>query len=223
IAYSGSQLTGDSVRAALGAIDRGIVDEFIEAIGRRDAAAALAIIERLSEAGTDLTHFSREALSGVRDAMVYKAAGREGSLSLGLSADETATHERLAALFSDDGLLRLMHAMLALADRIRREEQPRFLLEASALGMIRLVDLTPIEDLMRRLEGSAAPSAAGSTPPAAAQGQAGSRAPRGAHRTAGVDPDVAAPRAVVPPPSASRAAMEATGIAAGPSPGVAPS
>src|SRR5262249_34936685 len=122
IAYSGSQLTGDSVRAALGAIDRGIVDEFIEAIGRRDAAAALAIIERLSEAGTDLTHFSREALSGVRDAMVYKAAGREGSLSLGLSADETATHERLAALFSDDGLLRLMHAMLALADRIRREE-----------------------------------------------------------------------------------------------------
>src|SRR5207247_9078778 len=50
--------------------------------------------------------------------------------------------------------------VLDLVDRGGRDEQPRFLLEASALKMTRLADLTPIEDLIRRLEGGSAPPAA---------------------------------------------------------------
>lgn len=153
IAYSGVEVSPETVRAALGLIDKGIVSEFIETIGRKDAAGVLAVIERLSEAGADLTHFAREALARARDVMVCKAAGSAACVSMGLSDDEAATAMKLAELFSPDGILRLTHAMLDLADRIRREEQPRFLLEASALKMIRLADLTPIEDLLKRLEG----------------------------------------------------------------------
>src|SRR5207247_3743116 len=54
IAFSGGEVAIDSVRGALGLIDRSLVDEFVESIGRRDAAGALAVIGRLSEAGADL-------------------------------------------------------------------------------------------------------------------------------------------------------------------------
>jgi DNA polymerase-3 subunit gamma/tau len=181
IAFSSGQVTAGAVRDALGLIDRGIVMEFIETIGRRDAAGVLAVVERLSEAGADLTHFAREALSRARDVMVCKAAGARAAASLGLSPEEAAAAGTLADLFSQDGLLRLTLAMLDLADRIRRDEQPRFLLEASALKMIRLADLTPIEELLRRLQATTPESPAAprlprppSTPPASS-GQAGPR------------------------------------------------
>jgi len=174
IAYSGASVDGDAVRAALGLIDRGIVAQFVESIGRQDAAGALAVIETLSEAGADLTHFSREALSRVRDAMVCKAAGDQAGKFVSLSPDEIVESARVAGLFSGDGLLRLMHAMLELVDRIRRDEQPRFLLEASALKMIRLVDLTPIEDLLRRLEGKGGGAAPAPPAPSTDAGRGGS-------------------------------------------------
>ena len=151
IAFAGGNVDADTVRTALGLIDRGIVADFIEAIGTGDGPALLAAIERLSAAGADLTHFSREALARVRDMLVVKTAGAKGASALGFSVDEAAACAALADRFSADGLLRLTQALLDLCDRIRRAEQPRYLLEAAALRMIRLADLTPIQDLLRIL------------------------------------------------------------------------
>jgi len=121
IAFTGGEVTAAGVRSALGLIDRGMVREFLEAIGRQDAPGALVLIERLSEAGADLTHFSREALGAARDAMVSRAAGEKGSRGLGLSDEEAGAAAALAGLFSPDGLMRVTQALLDLADRMRRE------------------------------------------------------------------------------------------------------
>ena len=171
IAFAGGNVDADTVRAALGLIDRGIVADFIEAVGTGDGPALLAAIERLSVAGADLTHFSREALARVRDMLVVKTAGAKGAEALGLSVDEAAACAALAERFSADGLLRLTQALLDLCDRIRRAEQPRYLLEAAALRMIRLADLTPIQDLLRALTDS--------TPRAPSQGGRGTSAASG--------------------------------------------
>ena len=171
IAFSGGNVDADTVRAALGLIDRGIVADFIEAIGTGDGPALLAAIGRLSAAGADLTHFSREALARVRDMLVVKTAGAKGAEALGFSVDEATACAALADRFSADGLLRLTQALLDLCDRIRRAEQPRYLLEAAALRMIRLADLTPIQDLLRVLTDS--------TPPAPSQGGRGTSAASG--------------------------------------------
>ncbi|HEY3177050.1 MAG TPA: DNA polymerase III subunit gamma/tau [Candidatus Polarisedimenticolia bacterium] len=210
IAFSGGQVTPAGVREALGLIDRGIVMEFIEAIGRHDAAGTLAIVERLSEAGADLTHFAREALARVRDVMVCKAAGARAAAALSMSPEEGGDAGRLAELFSQDALLRLIHAMLDLADRIRRDEQPRFLLEAAALRMIRLADLAPIEDLLRRIEGIAPVAATAPRlpkPTAAPPASSGPSGPRngGLGGPAGGGPPSSS-RAESPQPAASREA-----------------
>ncbi len=178
IAFAGGGVDADSVRSALGLIDRGIVADFIAAIGTGDGPAVLAAIERLSAAGADLTHFSREALARVRDMLVVKTAGEKGAAALGFSHEEAAACAALADRFAADGLLRLTQAMLDLCDRIRRAEQPRYLLEAAALRMMRLADLTPIQDLLRAL--------ADRTPPASSQGGRGtSAASGGSHRGSG--------------------------------------
>ncbi len=227
IAYAGREVTGESVRTALGLIDRRLTREFIETIGRKDSAGVLAVIERLSQAGADLTNFSREALARVRDMMVAKAAGAEAAASLGLSADQAAECGELAEVFSQDGLLRLMTAMLDLADRIRREEHPRFLLEASALKMIRLADLTPIEDLIRGIgaaggatEGGGGPApgrahggptAHGSTGGTAASSTATASGARGGLRFTSVTPVGRAPESAAEPPGGKPAGGLAPG------------
>ena len=195
IAFDSGEITPASVRAALGLIDQRLVADLIEAIGRKDAAESLAVIERLSEAGADLAHFSKDVLARIRNMMVVKASGAEAARRAGASEDETAQCETAASQFTYDGLLRLMNAALDLADRMRREENPRYLLEATALKMIRLSDLTPIEDLIRTVTGG------GSTP---SQGRPA--AGGGAHpglRITSVTPVSRAPEsASQPPPSA---------------------
>ncbi len=162
LAFAGGRVTRETVQQALGLIDRGIVREFLEAIGRKDAASLLQTIERLSEAGADLTTFSRDALGRVRDTLVVASAGAEAAVKLGLDQQEAQECTALAGLFSKEALLRLMHALLDLSDRIRREEYPRYLLEAAGLRMILLTDLMPLEELIRRLD------EAGALPPAPA-------------------------------------------------------
>jgi len=195
IAFSGGDVDGEAVRSALGLIDRGIIRDFIDAIGRQDPPAALAVVERLSESGADLTHFSREALARVRDVMVVRAAGAEAARGLGLGDDEAGECAELAKLFEADGLLRLMQAMLDLADRIRREENPRFLLEASALKMIRLADLTPIEDLLKALavqpSGPARASGPGRSEPPAVPRRSAPRPGGGSTQSRPADPQAA--------------------------------
>ena len=156
LAFAGDRVTRATVQEALGLIDRGVVREFLEAIGRRDATRLLQTVEKLSEAGADLTTFARDALARVRDTMVVAAAGAEAAAKLGLDAEETAECATLAGLFSKESLLRLLHAMLDLADRIRREEHPRYLLEAAGLRMIHLTDLAPLEELIRKLDAAGA-------------------------------------------------------------------
>ena len=221
LAYSEGRVTEEEVRSALGLIDRHLVSEFIEAIGRKEPPGVLAVIERLSDAGADLPHFSREVLSRVRDMMILKTAGKDTVESVGLSKDETADCETAAEMFSPDGLLRLVHAMLDLVDRIRRDEHPRFLLEAWALRMIRLADLTPIEELLRRLEtaGGTLPgpggAATGSSPEP--DGPGGSN--QGALRFTAVTPYGRAPESAASPPLDRTAGASGEGESEGPARG----
>ncbi|MGH9869133.1 MAG: DNA polymerase III subunit gamma/tau [Candidatus Polarisedimenticolia bacterium] len=220
IAFTGGKVTPEGVRAALGLIDRGMVRELLEAIGRQDAPGALLVVERLSEAGADLTHVAREALMLGRDALVWRTAGPEAARGLGLSEQEAEASAALAQLFTPDALLRVTQALLDLADRMRREEHPRFLLETSALRMIRMADLTPIEDLLKRLQGGAPQSGpAGRTPPA---GPERSSRPSGPSRRAEPEANgsshetapAAAPSAPAPAPDVQAAPARAADAAA---------
>jgi DNA polymerase-3 subunit gamma/tau len=162
IAYSGASATADNVREAIGVIDRRLLISFLKLVGAKEASGLLDLIESMAASGTDFSQFAAGLVTTIRDATVLRFAP-EGSRAVAATEDEARELRELAGHFNEDGLLRLFNSVLDLPGLLRGAPQPRFVLEAAALRLTRLADLTPIEEVIRGLRGT--PAAPQSTPP----------------------------------------------------------
>jgi DNA polymerase-3 subunit gamma/tau len=151
VAYTGGRATEDDVRTAIGAIDRRHLLRFLHLAAARDGAGLLDLVASLADAGTDFSQFAAGLVAAVRDAALLRFGG-SGVRGLAATEDEAKELREVAAAFSEDGLLRAFHALLELPGTLRGAPQPRFQLEAAALRLARLADLTPIEDVIARLD-----------------------------------------------------------------------
>lgn len=173
IAYAGRRADAEDVRNAIGVIDRRLMTGFLKLVSDKDAPGLLERIASLAEAGTDYHQFAVGLVQTVRDATVLRFAP-EGSRAVAVTEDEARELRELAGGFSEDGLLRLLNSILDLPAQLRGAPQPRFVLEAAALRMTRLADLTPIEEVIREMRGEAA-----SPPAAGGPGASGGGGPAG--------------------------------------------
>jgi DNA polymerase III subunit gamma/tau len=149
IAYSGSTVQDDDVRTILGVLDRDLLREFVEKVSGRDPAALLALVDRVLESGHDPTLFLSHLMEQVRDILLLKIA--PGSWAkLGIAADDAEAMAPLAERFSQEDLLRIMDAIAREEGRIKFSAQPRYLLEALAVRLCHLGNLTPLEELLAR-------------------------------------------------------------------------
>ncbi|HXI02799.1 MAG TPA: DNA polymerase III subunit gamma/tau, partial [Candidatus Saccharimonadales bacterium] len=157
IAYSGASVSAEDVRRAIGVIDRRLLFGFLRLIAQRDASGVLELIATLADGGADFSQFASGLLSTIRDATVVRFSPDAGRV-VAATGDEAAELRELGAAFDEDGLLRVFNAILDLPGALRGAPQPRFVLEAAALRLTRLADLTPIEEVIRELkEGGGAP------------------------------------------------------------------
>jgi DNA polymerase-3 subunit gamma/tau len=186
ISYAGASASAEDVRNAIGIIDRRLLLQFLKSLADRDAPGLLDQIASLAEGGIDFSQFATGLVTTIRDATVLRFSPGETRAVVATEA-EAAELRGLAGAFNEDGLLRVFNAILDLPFALRAAPQPRFVLEAAALRLTRLVDLTPIEDLIREMQdgpggggargsGSSAPrSATGSgAPPVPTAGGSGS-------------------------------------------------
>lgn len=176
IAYSGPKVSAEDVRQAIGAIDRRLLVGFLALLAGRDAPGALEMIAQLAEGGTDFSQFASGLLSTIRDAAVARFAP-DACRALEATEDEVRELRDLGQTFNEDGLLRVFNALLDLPGALRGAPQPRFVLEAAALKLTRLADLTPIEDVLRDLKSGSAPGGSASPAPARGDGPAGQATP----------------------------------------------
>ncbi len=179
IAFSGSKLTGEDVARVLGVADRAVLHELAAGLVTGDAAACLAVVERIAEQGYDLPHTSRDLLRHLRNLVVAKvcggnAGGGEGGPSLrellDLADEEVRDVVDLAGRAELDDLSRLFQGLSRAFDDIVKSGQPRMALEMALVRLARRPPLLPIDELLvrlgdleRRLGGaaSAAPAARG--------------------------------------------------------------
>jgi DNA polymerase-3 subunit gamma/tau len=166
IAYAGSVASEEDVRKAIGVIDRRLLIEFIRLVAARDASNLLELIARLADGGTEFTQFAAGLVSTVREATLLRFSNPDSGHT-GLTSEEAGELRELGSSFSEDGLLRVFHALLELPGQLRGSPQPRFALEAAGLRLTRLADLSPIEEVISRLEGSdrRPPSGSGGSQP----------------------------------------------------------
>jgi DNA polymerase-3 subunit gamma/tau len=117
-----------------------------------DAAAALALVERLADAGQDLVVFARGLLANFRNLLVLK-------VDPGLRSAVDLTDEQIAQLapvldhFSEQDLLAMLDRAGVHYDRIHRSTQPRLLLEGEVVEFARWERRVLLSDLVQRLRG----------------------------------------------------------------------
>jgi DNA polymerase-3 subunit gamma/tau len=207
IAFAGTTVTVEDVATVLGLVGRDLLFDVMTAVADENGAAAFELAGRAVEAGYDLRLLCRELARLVRDLLVLSIdSSRFDDADVAPEAD----HARLKALlprFSREDLLRSFDVLTRAESEIRSAAEPRYHLEMALLRWIHLRKLTPLADLIERLE-SGAPLAPASSSSASVA------------RKLSTAPARPAASSAPPSPAPSRAVSPAA--AAKPSPGTGP-
>jgi len=155
IASSTGRLTAESVRQLVGAAPSGILEDVMQGVARGSSEDVLRLADNLISEGHNPTHFARQLVRFLRNAIVAKVAGKDSSL-LQISADERARVARIAELFSEEDLARHLQIMLRVHGELGYKQEQRFHLELGLLKMAHAQRLIPIEQLLSEVSSSVA-------------------------------------------------------------------
>ena len=163
IASCGERLTAESVRQLVGAAPSGVLEDVMQAVARGSSEEVLRLADKLISEGQNPTHFARQLVRFLRNALVAKVGGKESSL-LQISGDERERVARVAELFGEEDLARHLQIMLRTHAELGYRQEQRFHLELGLLKMAHAQRLLPIEELLSEAAGTAAGGAGASRP-----------------------------------------------------------
>jgi DNA polymerase-3 subunit gamma/tau len=147
IASCDGRLTAEAVRQLAGAAPATVLEDVMQAVARSSSEEVLRLVDRLIGEGHSPTHFARQMVRFIRNAVVAKIAGGESSL-LQISGDERLRVARVAELFSEEDLARHLQIMLRTHGELGYRQEQRFHLELGLLKMAYAQRLLPIEELL---------------------------------------------------------------------------
>jgi DNA polymerase-3 subunit gamma/tau len=160
IASSGGRLNADEVRQLVGAAPSGVLEDVMQAVAQGSSETVLRLVDRLISDGHSPTHFARQMVRFLRNAVVAKVAGGESSL-LQISSDERKRVVRVAELFSEEDLARHLQIMLRTHSELGYRQEQRFHLELGLLKMAHAQRLLPLEQLLSEAGVMSPPRSAG--------------------------------------------------------------
>ncbi len=119
----------------------------MQAVAEGSSETVLRLVDKLISDGQNPTHFARQMVQFLRNAVVAKVAGGDSSL-LQISSDERNRVVRTAELFSEEDLARHLQIMLRTHAELGYRQEQRFHLELGLLKMAHAQRLLPIEQLL---------------------------------------------------------------------------
>jgi len=183
VAFGGKTIEHHDLEVLLGAVPHELVQGLINAVMAQNSPAALTVLASLVDQGHDLRAFCANVVEQFRHLLVASVVPASAELR---SLIETSEEDLLqltatAKALSPEQLHDLLTIFTKAEDSLRLSAHPRFVMEAAAIRATRLLrpqDKGPAQPF----QASSAPAAADKKPPAR-------------------------PRAVEPPPSASRTVL----------------
>jgi DNA polymerase III subunit gamma/tau len=160
IASSTGRLTSEQVRDLVGAAPSGVLEEVMQAVAQGSSETVLRLVDRLISEGHSPTHFARQMVRFLRNAVVARVAGADSSL-LQISSDERQRVARIAELFEEEDLARHLQIMLRTHAELGYRQEQRFHLELGLLKMAHAARLLPLEQLLSESAGATVPRALG--------------------------------------------------------------
>jgi len=166
IACCGDKLTAEIVRGLVGAVPSETLEQMMAAVEKNSSQEILRQLDRLLVEGQNPTHFARQMVRFLRNAMVAKVAGDDSPL-LQISSDERQRVGRVAAMFSEEDLTRFLNILLRTHGDVSYKQDQRFHLELGLLKMVHAQRLLAVEQILSGM-GTEPSKAASSTPSRAA-------------------------------------------------------
>ena len=162
IPFASGRLTAETIRSLVGAVPSDVLEEVMQAVARNSSEEVLRRVDALLSEGHSPLHFARQLVRFLRNATVAKVAGADSSL-LQISSDERRRVARVAELFTEEDLARLLQIMLRTHGELGYRPEQRFHLELGLLKMVHAQRLLPLEQLLS--EAAATPGAGGFSSP----------------------------------------------------------
>jgi len=171
ISCCGTTVTAEVVRGLVGNVSTEVLERVMKAVHENSSDEVLRIVDKLMVEGQSATHFAKQTVSFLRNALVAKVAGSESPI-LQVSADERRRVSGVAAQFGEEELTRFLQIMLRTHGDVSYKQEQRFHLELGLLKMVHAQRLLPLEQLLSSVSlteaDSAAPGTAQRPAPAAA-------------------------------------------------------
>jgi len=149
LSANGNTPSDEQVAETLGAIDRTAVQDFAEALVRRDAKTLLSRTDELFNRGVELRRLAEEIALQLRHVLVMKATGVAPTELAEL--DQTAV-QALAKEADAAQLTRLFDILQTAAADIREATSPKVWFEMALLKAVQLSPVASIPGLVERLE-----------------------------------------------------------------------
>src|ERR1700681_1152986 len=151
IASATGRLTAGHVRDLVGAAPSGVLEEVMQAVAQGSSETVLRLVDKLISEGHSPTHFARQMVRFLRNAVVARVAGADSSL-LQISSDERRRVARIAELFEEEDLARHLQIMLRTHAELGYRQEQRFHLELGLLKLAHAQRLLPLEQLLSGVE-----------------------------------------------------------------------
>jgi DNA polymerase-3 subunit gamma/tau len=171
LSFGGQRITVAEVHAMLGTAHGARLAALAQAIVRRDAATALAEVERAAGEGVDLGQLTEQLLGYLRDAMAA-LVGCSQDLMLHTSAAEFDDLKSLGQQLGLETLLAMAQILDQTLVRLRQSTHVRTLVEVAVVRLCKLDDLDQLPSVIAALQ-SGAPLAASPRQTAISQPPAG--------------------------------------------------
>ncbi len=141
------RLTADVVRGLVGAVSSEVLEELMGAVSHNSSEEALRLLDRILSQGQNPTHFARQLVRFLRNAVVSKVTDGDPAL-LQISSDERQRVQRVAAQFSEEELARFLQILLRTHGELFYKREQRFHLELGVLKMVHAQRLLPLEQIL---------------------------------------------------------------------------
>src|SRR6266480_2222896 len=161
LSFGEGPVTAGRVREVLGLIPDELYAEMLRAIAERDPAAVFPLVQRLLEAGADLSEFVNGAGETLRALLLAGVGGQPEGLTEGLMA---VVREYAPQLPPAD-IVRLLTILSDSEERLSRSANQRLLVEVLLLRWAMLDRTVEIGEVLEALKGSTAGRPDGRTNP----------------------------------------------------------
>ncbi|MBE0645311.1 MAG: DNA polymerase III subunit gamma/tau [Bacteroidetes bacterium] len=163
VAFSGNQLTYESVRHVLHVVDQETFFQLTDLIITNNSSGGFALAEEIVMSGYDIQDFLTGIEEHYRNLLVARATGDTRLIEA--PEDVRERYSRVAEQFSEGDLLRLLKITAQTMQAVKFSPQPRLKFEVALIDMIKMDSTIEISTLLSNM------GQGGSIPPSRSPGE----------------------------------------------------